>query len=194
MIRNYTFYDGGTVEFEDSRTVRELLAHAFDTFDYYEPLGMEYVTLFQSPHSAGHTGWFTRDPDRTCGQEIENREGLYFACHIPGVLYYAEGGWGHHMLALGNHPELENPVTLHFRQEDFDHTLVLNGRLPLRQILELLQRADYLPAEGKHLLVRAVNPWQPPYTIDLRSPVLDLPLEELEKTLPQAVTILTVEA
>ena len=194
MIRKYTFFDGGTVEFEDSGTVRALIAHAFEEFGYYEPLGMETVTVFQSHHSAGSTGWFTKDVDRTCAEEIENPEDLYFACHIPGVLFYAEGGWGHHMAALGNCPELPCPVSLRFRQEDFDHTLVMNGNLPLGQILEMLRQAEYLPEDGKGLTVRAVNPWQPPYEIGLEDPVLALPLGEFEKTLPDAVTILTVEA
>lgn len=51
MKNEYYFFDGGRVEFDDNKSVRELIRYAFDKFDYYEPLGMDIVTVFQSHNS-----------------------------------------------------------------------------------------------------------------------------------------------
>jgi len=55
MIQKYRFSDG-IVEFEDSRTVRELIEFAFNQFDYYEPFGIEIVTLYQCHHPKSNYG------------------------------------------------------------------------------------------------------------------------------------------
>ena len=115
MIKNYTFFDGGTISFDDEKKVKELIRYAFDEFDYYEPIGIEYVTIFQCHHSKTNTGWFTKDTNNSCCDEIENPDELCFAYYVPEVFYFAEGGWGHHMRELGNHPEIPNPVDIKLR-------------------------------------------------------------------------------
>ena len=193
MLKKYSFFDGETIEFDDSRSVRELLERAFDEFGYYEPFGMETVTLFQSLHSSGSTGWFTTDPEKSCAEEIENGDDLHFAYHKPGVFYYAEGGWGHHMQALGNHPELEEPVALRLQFDDFKNTVVFSGKLTLRKVIEMFREADYISADADKVTVRAINPYQEPYEIAFSDPRLDLDLVSFEKTLPDAVTTLEIE-
>ena len=48
MIQKYKFCNNEDfVYFDDEKTVKELLCYAFDSFGYYEPFGMEIVTLFQ---------------------------------------------------------------------------------------------------------------------------------------------------
>ena len=39
MIRKYKFPGEGSLEFDDNKTVSELLEYAFDKFGYYEPFG-----------------------------------------------------------------------------------------------------------------------------------------------------------
>ena len=86
--------ENAAFEFDDSKTVREMIQFAFDQLDYYEPAGMEIVTVFQCHHPKTSTGWFTRDTGRICAEEIINTDELCFAYQIPDVFYFAEGGWG----------------------------------------------------------------------------------------------------
>ena len=121
MHRMFKFEDLEPLFFDDTKSVKELIQYAFNEFDYYEPAGTEIVTLFQ-PQSRTSTGWFTTDTSRLCVDEIEDAEILCFAYHMPNVFYFAEGGWEHHMLHLGNHPQIDNPVFLHLRFDDFDNS------------------------------------------------------------------------
>lgn len=156
MMRTYCFPGEGQVEFEDSRSVGELLCHAFEAFGLEEPFGMGIVTLFQPRHSSGSMGWFTTDCSRSCAEEIEDPEWLCFAYHMPGVFYFAEGGWGHHMAELGNHPALEDPVSLRLSFPDFENTVVMNGSCRLRDIVEALERTGYLETRCGGVLAHAV--------------------------------------
>lgn len=185
MIRKYTFFDGGTIEFEDSRSVKELISFAFEKFDYYEPLGMEIVTLFQGHHPASHTGWFTTDVNRSCAEEIKNPSDLFFAYHMPGVFYFAEGGWGHHMTALGNHPEIPDPVALHLRSEDFNHTVVVNGLNRFCDIADILRRGEYIPEDCGLVKVIPVGCADKSYMISLEDPVMLLPLAEFNRAIEE---------
>lgn len=45
MNKEYCFFDGGRVEFDDRKSVRELIQYAFNKLDYYEPLGMDSSLL-----------------------------------------------------------------------------------------------------------------------------------------------------
>ena len=73
MIKTYRFIcDSISFSFDDTKTVRELIDCAFEQFDYYEPAGMDLVTIFQCHHSKSNNGWFTRDTSRICAEEIEN--------------------------------------------------------------------------------------------------------------------------
>ena len=134
MIQEYKFFGENTLKFEDSKTVKELLQYAFEQFGYYEPFGMDTVTIYQTGFAH-----FTLDTNRKCYEEIKNPNGLCFAYHIPGFLYYAEGGWGHHMSELSNHPVFKHPVSLKLKFEDFDHTVVFEGTHSFREVLDLLK-------------------------------------------------------
>lgn len=182
MLQKYTFFDGGEIEFENTRTVKELIEYAFEAFDYYEPLGMDKVTLFQAHHPDTDTGWFTTNVELTCAEEIKNPGELCFAYHMPGVFYFAEGGWGHHMPHLGNHPEIPNAVALEIRFEDFSHNIVINGDLCFNDILNTLQKTDYIPSKIKYIMVLHIGVIGENYSIDLSDRMLSLPLADfLEK-------------
>ena len=181
MLQKYVFPEG-TVTFDDSRSVRELIAFAFEAFDYYEPLGMDIVTVFQCHHSKTSTGWFTTDVMLRCAEEIENPEELCFAYDLPDVFYYAEGGWGHHMMGLGNHPVLPDAVPLHIRFEDFNHTLVVNGRLCLQEIVAVFTKSGYIE-DCRCIRVIPVGCAHKAYDIPLTDPIMSVPLSKLEEKL-----------
>lgn len=195
MIQTYKFFEENSpLEFDDSKTVKELLQYAFEQFDYYEPFGIDSVTVFQCHHPKSNNGWFTIDTKRRCVDEIVNRDELCFGYHIPGILYYAEGGWGHHMEKLGNHPVFENPVSLKLKFEDFNHTVVFEGTHSFREILNLLKSTGYIEENISQIKVQILAYPKPNYTqyIGLHNPILDVAMTEFEKSLPQdgVVTLL----
>ncbi len=134
------------MRFDESKTVRELIEFAFDEFGYYEPAGMNLVTVFQAHHSQSDYGWFTRDTNRICVEEIENTRELCFAYYLPGVFYYAEGGWCKYIPILGNHPEIPDSVPIELTFEDFWNTIVINGNYRFCDVLNFLKQVQYLPA------------------------------------------------
>ena len=178
MKKIYTFFDGGTIRFDDQNSVKELLEEAFQSFGYYEPFGMEYVTVFQAHHPETTTGWFTTDINLKCADEIKNPHELCFAYHMPGMFYYAEGGWGHHMKSLGNHPHIPNAVSLNLRFEDFDETVVINGDLCFREILSTLQNTGYTSVSVRYIQVLLSGIAGANYLISSSDEILELPLRD----------------
>lgn len=191
MDRMFNFEGEESLFFDDTKSVKELIQYAFDKFDYYEPAGMEIVTLFQ-PQSRTSTGWFTTDTSRLCVDEIESAEHLCFAYHMPNAFYFAEGGWGHHMLYLGNHPQIDNPVLLHLRFDDFNNSIVINGKYTFENIINFLQETNYLPRKTSGLLVNAVNLCQESFFISVDSELMRLQLTEFEKKLPNSVVLIDI--
>lgn len=186
MIKEYHFFGEELIKFDDSKTVKELVEYAFDEFGYYEPFGMDTVTVFQCYHSKSSNGWFTQDPLRLCKNEIENRDELCFAYYIPGFLYYAEGGWGHHMPSLGNHPEFSHPIPLKLKFEEFDHTVVFEGTHAFREVLDVLEKVGYIEKPISQITVQVLAYPKANYVkfIESCDPVLDAPIIDLEKSLP----------
>lgn len=181
MIQKYKFEgENDFIEFDDSKSVKELINYAFDKFDYFEPAGIEIVTLFQCHHPNSSTGWFTTDTSKKCSEEIINREGLCFAYYMPNVFYFAEGGWGHHMIELGNHPIIPNPVAIILRFEDFNNTVVINSKYCFYDIIRLLTDTHYV-SDCHGVLVNPVGIPDGPYSIRLDSNLLQLNLKDFLK-------------
>ena len=182
MIQTYKFLgENSSLEFDDSKTVRELIQYAFEKFDYYEPFGMDTVTIYQTGFAH-----FTLDTSRKCYEEIKNPDGLCFAYHIPGFLYYTEGGWGHHMPELSNHPMFNDPISLKIKFEDFDHTVVFEGTHSFREVLNLLKRVGYIDESIERIKVQVLAYPNPNYTkhLNCHDSILDAPMIEFQKTLP----------
>ena len=192
MKRSYTFFDGGTIEFDDRKSVKKLLEHAFEAFGYYEPLGMDIVTVLQCHHPKTKTGWFTTDTNLKCVSEIKNPDELCFAYHVPNVFYFAEGGWGHHMTELGNHPVIENPVVLHLRFEDFNNTVVINGKYSFRDIIDLLKRTDYISPLAAALTVQTVD-GESTERIPFSDPRLETDLQTFSANLPEPLAVISIK-
>lgn len=181
MIQEYSFFKEDTIKFEDSKTVKELLEYAFEQYDYYEPFGMDTVTIYQAniPH-------LTLDTSRKCYEEIKDPDNLYFAYYIPGFLYYAEGGWGHHMAELSNHPVFNHPISLKLKFKDFDNTVVFEGSHSFREVLNLLTKVGYISDSIPQIKTQVLAYPKSNYTkhIDCSDAILDAPMTEFDKTLP----------
>ena len=181
MIQEYSFFKEDTIKFEDSKTVKELLEYAFEQYGYYEPFGMDSVTIYQAniPH-------FTLDTSRKCCEEIKNPDGLCFAYYIPGFLYYAEGRWGHHMAELSNHPVFNHPVSLKLKFKDFNHTIVFEGSHSFREVLNLLTKVGYISDSISQIKIQVLAYPKPNYTkhIDCSDAILDAPMTEFNEMLP----------
>lgn len=185
MKQLYTFSGKASIEFDDTRSVRELINYAFSKYDYYEPLGMDIVTIFQAHHPDSNTGWFTIDVDKCCANEIINRNELCFAYYMPNVFYFAEGGWGHHMLELGNHPTIPNQIALQIELNGERNTIVINGNITCRSIIKKLIDVGYI--ENSITKINILEIAYPPKSnfreILLSDAILDVPLTEFVKTL-----------
>lgn len=96
------------------------------------------------------------------------------------------------MLHLGNHPQIDNPVLLHLRFEDFDNSVVINGNYTFENIISFLKGTNYLPREACSLLIRAINPYQDPFLISFDSELMRVQLTEFEKKLPNSVVLLDI--
>lgn len=188
MIQKYKFFDGGTIEFEDTKSVRELIQCAFDQFDFYEPFGMDIVTVFQCGYPKSNAGWFTTDTLRSCREEIIDREHLCFAYHMPEVFYFAEGGWGHHMSKLSNHPQIEDPVEIRLKFDDFNNTIIINGKYCFRDIINSLSETGYIDEDCDTIRICAIYGdmkyrSKNEYAISLSDPIMDVRLTELDSIL-----------
>ena len=183
MKQKYVFFDGGEIEFDDRKSVRDLIAFAFESFGYYEPMGMDIVTLFQAHHPDTNTGWFTTDVALSCAEEIRKPEELCFAYHLPNVFYFAEGGWGHHMAELGNHPPIDNAVALDIWFDDFRNTVVINGTYTLNDIVRVLRRTGYLGDDRYYVEVIPVGCSTKTNLIPFSDPKMKVRLIDLETIL-----------
>ncbi len=183
MIQKYNFFDGGEIEFDDKRSVKELIAYAFETFEYYEPMGMDIVTLFQGHHPDTNTGWFTTDVSLSCAEEIKNPEELFFAYHLENTFYFAEGGWGHHMSELGNHPAIDNAVSLTLRFDDFRNTVIINGAYTFDDILNLLRRTEYIDGDCNFVEVMPIGCAMKSYLIPFSDPIMTAKLMDFKTIL-----------
>ena len=177
MIQKYMFWDGGALEFDDSKSVKELIEYAFDTFGYYEPMGMDIVTLFQAHHPNTSTGWFTTDTTLRCADEIQDRDCLCFAYHLPNVFYFAEGGWGHHMRGLGNRPPIPNEVSLGLRIEEKENAIIINGNYTFMDVVRALKKNEYICTDCNAVKVLPVGVTQS-YSIPFSDPIMNLSLTE----------------
>lgn len=190
MIHKYLFFNEKTIEFDSTRTIKELIEYAFEQFEYYEPFGIETVTVYQC--DPRHQ--FIVDTSQKCEDVLADGSRLCFAYHIPGVLYYAEGGWGHHMHELVNHPVLETPVSLKLKFEEFDHTVVFEGSHSFREILNLLYKVGYIENEKPTVTVQVLAYPQPNYSekIYFDNSILDKSMTDFEKTLDKHSGIVTL--
>ena len=139
---------------------------------------MEIVTVFQAHHSKTNTGWFTTHTDHICSKEIENPDELCFAYYLPDYFYFAEGGWGHHMIELGNHPRIPNPISIRLIFIDFNNTVVINGNCTFENIVGFLKKTEYLSDDCHYLQVHLVGNERRKYSIPFSDKMMRVALHE----------------
>lgn len=189
MNQHYLFWIDGErmeIEFDDRRSVIELIEHLFDIIDCYEPLGMDIVKLFECHSPKDNCGWMIIDTQKSCAEAIKNRNELCIAYSMPGKFYFAEGGWGHHMIELGNHPHLDNPVMLHLRFENFDNTVVIAGDYSLLDIIKFLESTNYIEEKIKEVEIFPIGDFANKYKvsyISVNDERLKMKLSEFDKTI-----------
>lgn len=189
MKKMYKFWVDGErieIEFDDRRSVYELIEHLFDVIDCYEPLGMDIVKLFEYHSSKSNCGWMITDTQKSCNEVIKNQNELCIAYSIPDKFYFAEGGWGHHMIELGNHPYLNNPVMLHLKFEDFNNTVVINGNYSLLDVIKFLESTDYIEEKITKVEIFPIGDFQKKYKtlhIAINDERLKMPLSEFDKAI-----------
>ncbi len=181
MEREYTFCHEGTIVFDDNRTVKELAEYAFRSFGYYLPFGMEILTVFQGHHPDHHSGWFTTNTSARCADEIKNPKELIFAYHMPGMFYFVEGGFGHHMNSLGNRPDIPDEVSLTLMFEDFNNTVVINGSISCHDVINALKEAGYIDIDVQKIDVLFSGAPEYSYSIYLTDERMYIPLSEFDR-------------
>ena len=139
MIRTYSFFDMETVQFDDELPVKDLMKHIFDESDYYEPAGMDIATALDA-----HYAHIVTDTSKKCKDELLSERDFCVAYYVPDKFYFAEGGWGHHMREMDAINNISNPVDVQFRFKDFKHTVVLNGKITLKEIYAFLVKSTYI--------------------------------------------------
>jgi hypothetical protein len=137
----YDIFDMGSVEFDENRTIAELVSDVFAQYDYYEPMGMDAVTVYDL-----HTRQIQTDRTRTCKEAGLHRE-LCIAYYKPPYFYYVEGGWGHHMIQMHARADIPDAVSFQLRFEDFKGSPVINGNATLGQLFTFLKRCEYIDAD-----------------------------------------------
>lgn len=139
-IRNYRFYNASPVEFDSTKTVKELVDYVYMHNSEKRIFPMDSVTVFQMRSPKSPYGWLTTDLSRTCRKEIQNPHWLCFAYYVPQLFYFVEGGCGHYTKRLGNHPVFAHPVDVHVHLDDeklSTDEIIVNGQENIKKVLQL---------------------------------------------------------
>lgn len=146
MDKIYKVFGMEPIVFDDRKPVKELIKFVFDQGDYYEPAGMNIVTFYDA--SSYHVITDTAMPCYKAFSSQNNMghgsNGLCLAYYLPNRFFYAEGGWGKHMIEMDVVENISDPVAVEFRFTDFKNTVVLNGNLTIRQIYNYLLKTTYI--------------------------------------------------
>ena len=149
MEKLYKVFDMEPVVFDDRKSVKELIEYVFEQSVYCEPAGMDIVTLYDASkyHVITDTTMPCYKAFSSHGNIGHGGNGLCLAYYLPNLFFYAEGGWGKHMIQMDVVENISNPVAVHFRFTDFKNTVVLSGRLTIRQIYNYLVKTTYIGKE-----------------------------------------------
>lgn len=150
MNRHYRFYDMEDVVFDDQKSVKELMEYVFEQSDYYEPAGMDIVTVYDASKY-----YVVTDTSQKCADELNpsGNNGFCVAYLKQGKFFFAEGGWGHHMIEMNAVKLIDNPVDVKVVFDDFRNTVVINGALTLGEIFSFLCMTTYISPREKHFLI-----------------------------------------
>lgn len=106
-MKEYNFFDTEekiSILFDENKTISDLINAVFEKYDFYEPNGIECVTVYdmQGYH-------VVTNRMHTLAEEHLSSE-LCFAYYLPGEFLYVEGGWGHHMIQMDACRSIKEPL------------------------------------------------------------------------------------
>ena len=83
------------------------------------------------------------------------------------------------MMTPGNHPNIPEPVALTIRFEDFNNTVIINGKYCFSDIIRFLKRTQYVPGECNKVIVHMIGT-RYSYELSFEDKIMDLKLTEFE--------------
>lgn len=96
------------------------------------------------------------------------------------------------MIKLGNKPDIPNPVALWLKFDDFDNTVVINGNYTFIDVINSLKHFEYIPNDSNRIMVCAMNPYKPPYYINISDPIMFKKLSDFNDEFQDAVTFFKI--
>lgn len=192
MVMSYRVFVEGNgwieVEFDDQKTVNQLARYVLEMVECFEPFGEEILTLFEAHSPKSSSGWFIIDSNQTCAESITNPKELCLAYHLPGKFYFVEGGWGHHMPTLGNHPALDTPVSFKLSLDDFRNMVVVSGKYTFREMINMLLKVGYISTSAHEIIICYSGMVDYKSIIQFQDDRVDKPIyafiEEIEDNMP----------
>jgi hypothetical protein len=89
------------------------------------------------------------------------------------------------MIRLGNHPYIPDAVPITLQFEDADHTMVLNGRYRLWDIIDIFRNAGYIPRSCDRIRIIPIGCADKAYSIPFSDPLVRMPLVDLPTAIAQ---------
>ena len=156
MERLYRFFDMVDVVFDDERSVKELMEHVFEESGYYEPVGMDIVTVYDASKY-----YVVTDTSKKCKDELNpfGNNGFTVAYLKKDAFFFAEGGWGHHMIDMNAAKLISNPINVKVIFDDFNNSVVINGNIKLGEIYSFLLDATYISSSESKFFVGDIDNW-----------------------------------
>lgn len=146
-MKLYDIFDIGKLEFDENKTIAELVETAFEEYGYWEPAGIELVTIYDAEHYN-----VVLDRNKTC-KEAGLGKKLCIAYFKPNTFFYVEGGWGHHMIQMNAVKYIDNPIWFQLIFDKFQGVPVINGNVTLRQMFKFLSNAGYIDEECHRFII-----------------------------------------
>ena len=142
------------VIFDDEKTVRELIERVFEESGYYEPMGMDVVTVYDASKYR-----VVLDTSKKCKDELspEGHNGFTVAYLKEDKFFFAEGGWGHHMINMNAAKLIGNPINIRVVFDGFKNSVVINGNIKLGEIYSFLCETTYITEDNYNFFVGALD-------------------------------------
>ena len=160
MKQLYRFFDMKDVIFDDEKTVKELMEHVFEQSGYYEPMGMDVVTVYDASKY-----YVVTDTSKKCKDELNplGGNGFCVAYLKKDKFFFAEGGWGHHMIDMNAAKLIGNPINIRVVFDDFKNSVVINGTITLGEIYSFLCDTTYISDDEKNFYIGPMDYGKNPF-------------------------------
>ena len=138
------------VIFDDEKTVKELIEYVFDQSGYYEPMGLDVVTVYDASKY-----YVVTDTSKKCKDELDpSGNNVFTVAYLKkDFFFFAEGGWGHHMIDMNAAKLISNPINVKVVFDDFKNSVVINGNVKLGEIYSFLRDATYISSGENKIFI-----------------------------------------